>query len=522
MPQPQVLISELDVEAANGNGNLQTWSPWVRFALQGPTPAGGQLSVIFCHPDGSDWFALWSEVAEIGADDSLRFDLWTAQDEYHSTQAGTYPFRIKLESEIDGVNETLFQGELVVCVDEGKFVARHDWLLSCGAVWFEMDDADAPELALAWWLPGGPDSSQVSAYLFHEGQRVLSTENSAQGYVEFSRSVRASDNETVVCSRFVARLIKAKAWVNVEYADMEGWQVLAQQPGRYEPKIAVDRKPVRALRFVVDPNGRIVGDGAFRGERGTWWMPLQTEVIAKGEGAGPVAPDDRAWYGNPNLQPEATVDRVYAQQNVQTGESENVPTMDAAADALVDDAEKLYRWYYDDMTRGTTQDGDPVDPEQCQMAIERVDALLPDFANLAQRLGEPLEVPFADGRHGLHEIVGWMQDIRQGAQRILKARSQASAAELAPYLALLQADKRKIFEQHPAGEYAYYTSHKRPIESPEELAGAEWWYFEGQEDAGYITQKWIVKGWRFNSSHETIDQVETSGHGVRAPSSAFQ
>ena len=79
----------------------------------------------------------------------------------------------------------LFQGELVVCVDEGKFVARHDWLLSCGAVWFEMDDADAPELALAWWLPGGPDSSQVSAYLFHEGQRVLSTENSAQGYVEF-------------------------------------------------------------------------------------------------------------------------------------------------------------------------------------------------------------------------------------------------------------------------------------------------------------------------------------------------
>ena len=143
---------------------------------------------------------------------------------------------------------------------------------------------------------------------------------------------------------------------------------------------------MRALRFVVDPNGRIMGDGAFRGER-VLVDATANRSDRQGEGAGPVAPDDRAWYGNPNLQPEATVDRVYAQQNVQTGESENVPTMDAAADALVDDAEKLYRWYYDDMTRGTTQDGDPVDPEQCQMAIERVDALLPELRELGATPG---------------------------------------------------------------------------------------------------------------------------------------
>ena len=67
------------------------------FCTARTNPAGGRLSVIFCHPDGSDWFALWSEVAEIGADDSLRFDLWTAQDEYHSTQAGTYPFASSLK-----------------------------------------------------------------------------------------------------------------------------------------------------------------------------------------------------------------------------------------------------------------------------------------------------------------------------------------------------------------------------------------------------------------------------------------
>jgi len=522
MSKPQILCATLDVEAANGNGNLETWSPWVRFALQGPTPAGGQLTVRFQRPDGGDWFSLWSEAAEIGAEDSLRFDLWTAQDEYHSADSGTYPFQIKLESEIDGVDELLFEGKLEVVADDGKFVARHDWLLPMGAVGFNMEDADAPSLAFSWWLPGAPDTSRVSAYLFHAGKRVLSTESSDQCYIETSRTVHASDNSTALCTGFVAHLAKAKAWLNVEYADMEDWQVLSRQPGEYELKIAVDRKPVRALRFAVGDDGRIVAKGALRGERGSWWLPLRTQVIAKGESEYPSAMSDGAWYGSPGPQTQTTLDCVYAARNGAASACGDDQTGDMVSDELIDRAEKIYRWYYQDMSRGTTDSGDPVEPEQCQMAIERVDELLPELEGLVKRLGEQASLPFGDTRHSLKEIYGWMKAIRRGAQRIVDGRAAASEAELAPFRALLKGDKRKIFDQHPAGEYAYFTSKKRSIESPEELAAAEWWYFEGQEDAGYITEKWSVKGWRFNAAHETIDRVETSGHGVKAPSSAFK
>ena len=75
-----------------------------------------------------------------------------------------------------------------------------------------------------------------------------------------------------------------------------------------------------------------------------------------------------------------------------------------------------------------------------------------------------------------------------GAQRILKARSQASAAELAPHGAAA-GRQTKDFEQHPAGEYAYYTSHKRPIEITRRTCRCRVVVLrKGQEDAGYIPE----------------------------------
>ena len=136
------------------------------------TKAGGQLIMIFCHPDGSDWFALWSEVAENGADDSLRFDPCGLRrmSTWQRKQAPT-PFCIKLESEIDGVNET-FVSKRVGSRRRRKICPPGTTgCCPCGAVWSKwmMDATGAVCLvAIAWRIRIAVKRRPI---LFYEGQR---------------------------------------------------------------------------------------------------------------------------------------------------------------------------------------------------------------------------------------------------------------------------------------------------------------------------------------------------------------
>ena len=120
------------------------------------------------------------------------------------------------------------------------------------------------------------------------------------------------------------------------------------------------------------------------------------------------------------------------------------------------------------------------------------------------------------------------------AEQHLAGATQAGEDALAPYRAVLAHDKLAVFEDHPAPDFRYYTTNKKVIESPDELAAAaEYWYFEGTLDmpgtvevdgrtAQVSVQGWRVLGWKFDAEGRTVAEFEEQGQGMSAPKSAFQ
>ena len=122
--------------------------------------------------------------------------------------------------------------------------------------------------------------------------------------------------------------------------------------------------------------------------------------------------------------------------------------------------------------------------------------------------------------------------LREMAKAHMGEASGAHEAELAPYRALLANDKLAIFEDHPANSFRYYTVDKHVIETPEELAAASLWFFEGSADieskgtvdgmqVSATTSGWRVLGYAFDDDGVLVDEFETQGVGTSAPKSEF-
>ena len=120
------------------------------------------------------------------------------------------------------------------------------------------------------------------------------------------------------------------------------------------------------------------------------------------------------------------------------------------------------------------------------------------------------------------------------AQQRLDAISGGADDAVAPYPAVLANDKLAVMQDHPPpADYQYLTLKGKVIETPEELAEAEYWFFEGvneTEGTGTVdgvevdvtVEGWRVLGWHFDADGNTLDEWEVQGTGANAPKSAFE
>lgn len=217
-----------------------------------------------------------------------------------------------------------------------------------------------------------------------------------------------------------------------------------------------------------------------------------------------------------------------------TKDTLDADTADALA-ALVAKAKTLIGLWEDDLRRGIDRSAPPSHRSDflsaCEIVTMDVDAWSAARAALAAvRDDRPVEL--SDGATTLGRAAKRVRTLGDLARRHLGAAGQAHDDALAPYRALLRNDKLSVFEEHPANEYRYYTTGRKIIESPEELAQAPMWYFEGSSqtrssgtfDGGKVdvtVEGWRVLGYRFDDDHNLVEEFEETGAGRNAPKKAF-
>ncbi len=532
MNNPLIIKNSLLIQPSEMSPYSGGWTPRFRFLLQGPTPAGGEVIATVNRPDSSDWLTLTIAMNETEDGALTNCDMYSYEGDHHTTDTGDFSFTIRLVSELDGIDETLVSGVLnVEQIDEKSYHTNHDWLLPLGQLFIDTSyDADAPPLNASFWYKGGVDMYQLGAYLFYNGKRIYGTEDSSHATMESKRelTVANSKNYENDYKEISVNFRVVKGYRNCDYSNMDDWHLLIENPGEYEIKFTIERKPIRSIKFSVGDDGRIEQSGAIMlNQNYVGVMNVDVTVTAKDEtDFDRDTLSSKAYYGNAGLESDLTIDSMYAfcQQTIGEEESPSDNLSEetrALLESAIGKSENVYRWYYDEMINGQTASGDVPDSSQCDLAKMYVSEVLPKLEQLEAELGSDYEVDFNSEKQWLSTIKSYMQEIGDGADKILQGEQQAQEDALAPYRELLRNDKLRIFEDHPATEYRYYTSKKQIIESPEELAESMSWYFEGTENQGYVNERWTVRGWKFDDDQNITDTVEDNGFGVNAPSSVF-
>jgi hypothetical protein len=504
------------------------WGPAFSFDLRGPVPSGSQVIVAFQKPDGSDWLTSTVDVNEQGDDAAVTCTGAIHEEELQTDETGAFGFSLKLVSELEGVDKLLGKGTLRIEKaarqgDRKAWRVRADARLASGTVQVDglESDPDAPVLTASVWL-GDTEEHQLAAYLFFNGKKLRSSEKDE---AEVSSALQLSDSDGNGGAReFTVKFDTVRGFINGGWGDADSWHDLSKNPGKYEVKVAREKKLERVLAFEVGKDGKLVATGPVE-PLGTGALRMHAKVATPGKhDVIDAALAAEPWYGLGPPAVDLGCDALYA--GYQGNEAPAAPSADEEAlkeeaETVGGKADNIVSWHEGDVEAG----GDAYDfLLQCEMAVSRVDELLPRLEALAAKSGAgtvPFLVPFDGGDAPCAEVKARLEAIRTKAQGWIAKKAAAESDSVAPFLALLRDEKARQFSERPRPGYRYYTSGKREIETPEELAAAAVWYFEGSEDQGLITEKWTVLGLHFDEDHGLRETTETSGFGTRAPSSAF-
>lgn len=395
------------------------------------------------------------------------------------TESGTVPFELRMRGAL------LFTGALDVS-DDGSWLVRPPALPPAHLVVQASADEDAPWVAATVWVEGEVDEYSVYADLRHDG-----------GVVPASLEV---DSARVVggATRIRVESPALRAWLLADFSEADEWHELFENPGQYSLEVGGSTVEFSVAEGILRTAGPaeldLVGDLVlFAGLEPVWG----------GAVADPV--DVRSWY-------EGYID--FGDDSGPSGSSGSegsAGSRSAEAEAAIESVKTHVGTYRDDLAAG----GGSLDHDQ-------VDYALSDFLPLRERMAalraaEPDDGDLADAAAQLDELIAL-------AERFLRGEADEAEALLAPYRAVLRVDKLAVCLDRPPHEYRYLTSGKREITTPDELAAAPVWYFEGGGTEGGTlleVSSWSVVGFHFTPDHTLADRTETSGLGASAPSSAF-
>ncbi len=513
----------------------QGWYPKLRVTVMGPTPSDTELVWTMYKPDGSTWFEHGVSMPELEDEEMHDALLQKWGDDIEVDQDGVFRFTVHLVNELDDVDIVLHDGTMsVVRVGDSKvFAIDNSSLLRTGLVGLDVyDEHDAPKIRATVFLGGISDTNDVDAHMFYNGKRFTKASYVSNGF-DFSRST--GDTVATEC---IAEFDNVRGWNNLRHQSWgnEEWHYLDRNDGLYEIKFTRSGKINRTMSFEV-ADGRIVKDDVIEPDvacRPTMWRVA--EIVGDFEGDAVTDPSASRGYADMETSSvDYSSDGMYWFRNADVVEEQ--PEFDEETTAAVESVcgqatNLLYTW--EETMLGGRDRNDSMYSNfvlQCEVVAMNVGTFETSYSALDGVADEHL-VDFRGETTNLAEIVQRVLALRATANSHIGAADDAVVAELAPYRAVLANDKLTIFEDHPANAFRYYTENKHVIQTPEELASASLWFFEGSSDteaAGSVdghSVKATMTGWRvlgyvFDDNGVMIDEFETRGGGSSAPRSAF-
>lgn len=532
-----LIKSSLRISAITANSySPEGWVPKLSCVVMGPSPAC-ELVWSVAKPDGSDWLEARAEVPALDEEEGASVDVACWGDEHEIAESGTCAFTLQAVDEIEGVDQRLHEGTFAVGAvsDEGVDVGVPlDWMLPLGLVAFDVhDDTDGPKLLVTAFLGGDVQTHETEAHLFLGGEKVATSTYTSTTWT--NQSTGGAPLGAAVLFEFDT----VRAWSNLRETDptwREDDHWLDLHPGDYEVRVARAKKLVRTIAFSIDGSGTLVTDGRIEPDvhaRPTAWFG----AVAKGDAdVTAVDPEvdpkalERAAYGG-DLATAALVWNLrgmYWHRKVAAAPDPDALDEETAGalQAVVAHGEGQLRNWEQDLASGAA------DRDQCEhVIVPGVEAY--EQLRRGLSLGDDHPVTVLDEAITLGALTERVLALRTAAEAFVQGEVDAHEGALAPFRAVLANDKLAIFEDHPADSFEYLTSNKKVIETPEELADAEYWYFEGlldldaeaEVDGERITGKvrgWRVLGYRFDADGNTVDEWEEQGTGSSSPKSAYQ
>jgi hypothetical protein len=522
-----------------GSYRPEGWNPRLKVQLHGPVPAGAELVWAVARPDGSPWFEHRARVPELDPAQTTIVDLQRWADDGDLAEPGTVAFTLRIVSALDGVDELLHDGSLTAVALDGhqRYAIDNDWTLGLALVCLDaVDEYDAPRLTVTAFLKGDVGTYQLEAHCFHDGQRIA-----AASHLDDRHTFTANDG-TPVGHEVVAVFDGVRGWNNLRESGWGGdWHLLDQHDGRYEVKLLRESELARVITFEVSA-GRIVAVGAVESDPASGAVVLVDAAVKGLLDGGRHADGAPAFYGDAVTAAHwVGIDAMYerrvtpaAAHEAESGSGFGSGFDEESAAALrafVDRCERLIATWEANLL-GTPP---PFDFGQVLQA-EAVLAEQDEYSGMRDRVAavpDPHPAVISGEQATVGELRQRMAALFAAAEARVSGAAQAEADALAPYRALLAGDKLAVFDDHPADEFLYTTTDRRVIETPEELAAAEYWYFEGSTEVPSTAsvdgvsikvsvQGWRVLGWRFDAAGTVVEEFETQGPGSSAPKSAFQ
>ena len=333
--RPTVAKDSVQVNAftyGSYRGGYDTWSwvPRIEFSVNGPVRSGGQLHAEFTLPGAGPWVKFDCETEEVQKGRRLKTECGGRQipEDRGTTHTGPVSFAIKLRNELGGTDAVLFTGRMRVgkarfveagpkAAGKSVYYVDHDWNLPIGYVFYERDTYYDPEDPRTWDLPTfsfafwGRGDSSFEPHLFHDGKEVgkafyegREASKPSCGVREVFNSPNQStppDAPNLTWSRWKCSFSSVRLWDRRETKGEGPLYLFGEHPGEYEMKIISKGRLVRAFKFAVDAEGKLVDNPvAAAGKLGSDRVVVPVQVSGDQDGQW----DRRAWkteafYGNP-------------------------------------------------------------------------------------------------------------------------------------------------------------------------------------------------------------------------------
>jgi hypothetical protein len=309
-----VRVNARTVTSYKGDGSTYSWTPDIRFDTSGNIPSGAQYYATVSLPNGAPWVEM--DCKWVGGSQSSYYQCGgpNVPEEKGTTAAGVFPFAIKMRNELQGTDQTLFNGKVKIEKapgDDGTpaerarksfFYPAHDWAMPVGYVFY------APEenyLYTSFWVRGG--TNNIQPHVFYKGKELdyagtdkASCKDRAEVGDAYIRSVKPAPIWRLVECRLYSVVIRDKG--NKD----DTRHRLMSNPGEYEIKVLRDEELARSIKFTVGAGGDFTGgvpllyriDASSEERLSGVMVPVQ--IIGAQDGAW----DRNAWktdafYGNP-------------------------------------------------------------------------------------------------------------------------------------------------------------------------------------------------------------------------------